>query len=140
MSEADRQESGAPRWQVQLNAIDAELGKRDEAIRNLRKLSQQLPAALMPLALEEAIAGHRAEALRILAPLERNYQSGKTFMGEFAAVYVALGDEPNTVKWLERAMDAREMPVIYVPVSPVFAKMEDTPDFHRLKKRMNLDW
>jgi tetratricopeptide (TPR) repeat protein len=108
----------APRWQIKLDEFDA----------------------LMTLAAVEAIAGHRDEALLILRPLEKNYQSGKFLMGDFAEVYAALGDEPNTVKWLERAMEAREGPVYYLRVSPVFAKMQDTPDFHRLKKRMNLDW
>jgi hypothetical protein len=37
-------------------------------------------------------------------------------------------------------MEAREGPAYYIHVSPMFAKMQDTPDFHRLKKRMNLDW
>ena len=84
----------------------------DVAIRNLRKLSRQQPDALIDLAQLEALAGHRDEALRILLPLERSYQSGKHLMIEFARVYAALGDEPNTVKWLERSMDAREMPAI----------------------------
>jgi TolB-like protein/Tfp pilus assembly protein PilF len=130
----------ASRWQTQLAALDASLGKMDVAIKNLRKLSRQQPDALMALAHLEALAGHRDEALRILIPLERNYQSGKLFMIDFAHVYAALGDEPNTVKWLERAMDAREMPAIYMHVSPELAKMQDTQEFHRLKKRMNLDW
>jgi eukaryotic-like serine/threonine-protein kinase len=131
---------GALRWQVKLNEFDALLGKTGAAIRNLRQLSQKLPGALMTLAAVEAIAGHRDEALRILRPLEQNYQSGKFLMSDFAEVYGALGDEPNTVKWLERAMEAREGPAYYLHVSPMFAKMQDTPDFHRLKKQMNLDW
>jgi lipopolysaccharide biosynthesis regulator YciM len=131
---------GAPRWQIKLNEFDALLGKTDAAIRNLRQLSQKQPGALMTLAAVEAIAGHRDDALRILRPLEQNYQSGKFLMSDFAEVYAALGDEPDTVKWLERAMEAREGPVYYIRVSPVFAKMQDSPDFHRLKRRMNLDW
>jgi TolB-like protein len=130
----------ASRWQTQLNSLDASLGKTDVALRNLRKLSRQQPDALIALAHLEALAGHRHEALRILIPLERNYQSGKMFMIDFAHVYAALGDQPNAVKWLERAMDSREMPAIYMHVSPDFAKMQETPEFHRLKKRMNLDW
>jgi len=130
----------ASHWQIYLNSLDASLGKIDVAIRNLRNLSRQQPDALIALAHLEALAGHRDEALRILTPLERNYQSGKLFMIDFAHVYAGLGDAPNTVKWLERAMEAREMPAIYMHVSPEFAKMQDTPEFHRLKKRMNLDW
>ena len=126
--------------QIKLNEFDALLGKTGTAIQNLRQLSQKQPGALMTLAAVEAIAGNRDEALPILRPLKQNDQSGKFLMSDFAEVYAALGDEPNTVKWLERAMEAREGPAYYIRVSPVFAKTQNTPDFHRLKERMNLDW
>ncbi len=132
--------SRAIHWQVQLASLDASLGDKDAAIRNLRQLSQREPDAVITLAEVEAAAGHREQALRLLLPLERNYQTGKLPMSEFAIAYAAMGDEPNTVKWLERAMEAREMPTIYMHVEPAFAKMQDTPEFHRLKQRMNLDW
>jgi serine/threonine protein kinase len=130
---------GALNWKVQLNFLDARLGKIDDAVRNLRGLARE-PDAGVVLAQVEALAGNREEALRILRPWERDYQNGKILMSDFAEVYAALGDEPNTVKWLERAMDSREMPAMYIHVDPVYSKMQDTPEFHRLKRRMNLDW
>ena len=98
-------------------------------------LSQQEPDAAVLLAQVEAARGHREEALRILRPFESNYQTGKILLSDFAGVYAAMGDEPNTVKWLERSMDAREMPAIYIHIDPVYARMQNTPAFHRLKKR-----
>jgi hypothetical protein len=86
------------------------------------------------------MAGERMEALRILAPLEQNYRDGRSFMYDFAVVYAALDDEPNTIKWLQRSMDAREGPALYIPVEPAFAKMQNRPAFRALKKRMDLDW
>jgi TolB-like protein/tetratricopeptide (TPR) repeat protein len=127
-------------WQVQLNVIDALLGRTATALENLRKLQRKEPAASLSLAWVEATAGHPDEALRIVRTLEPGYQDGKFLMSEYASVYAALGDEPNTVKWLERSMDSREMPAIYIHVAPGLASMQNTPAFHRLKKRMNLDW
>ena len=122
-----------------LNAIIAEQGHADVAIRNLLTLPQQLPGVQMYLAEAKAIAGAREEALRILGPLEQNYRDGRSFMYDFAVVYAAMDDEPNTIKWMERSMDAREGPAIYLAVDPAFAKMQNRPAFRALKKRMDLD-
>jgi len=130
----------APQWQIELNFLDASLGQWEPAIQNLRKLSKQRPAAQLTLAQAEAAAGHSAEALRIVRPLEQSFEKGKFLAYNFAAVYAAMGDESNAVKWLQRSMDEREMPAFYIHVDPVFAKMQDRPAFHELKKQMNLDW
>ncbi len=126
-------------WSVQMNFLDARMGRTEAAIRNLRGMPREADAGVV-LAQVEAMAGNREEALRIIGPLERDYQGGKVMMSEFAEVYAALGDEPNTVKWLERSMESREMPAMYIHVDPIYGKMQDTPEFHRLKRRMNLDW
>jgi TolB-like protein/Tfp pilus assembly protein PilF len=131
---------GSVNWRIQMNFLDALAGKRDAAVQNLRTLSRQEPDAAVLLAQLEAARGHREEALSILRPFEINYQTGKILLSDLAGVYAAMGDEPNTVKWLERSMEAREMPAIYIHTDPVYARMQNTPAFHRLKKRMNLDW
>ncbi len=49
-----------------------------------------------------------------------------------------LGDVPGTAKWLERSMEAREAGATYVRVEPAFAKMQNSPEFREMKKRMGL--
>jgi len=44
------------------------------------------------------------------------------------------------LKWLERSLDDREFVAMYIHVDTAFNKLQDTPAFHALKKRMNLDW
>jgi hypothetical protein len=56
----------------------------------------------------------------------------------FALVYAAMGDEPNTVKWLGRSADRREFQALNLAVNPVFAAMRNSPGFVALKKRMGL--
>jgi serine/threonine protein kinase/Flp pilus assembly protein TadD len=128
------------RLQIRLNFMDAWLGTPGPAIQNLRKFSHKEPFAGQLLAEAEAHAGKRDEAIRIMRPLERNYQDGHLVLTWAAETYALMNDEPNTVKWLGRAMDEREGGAAYIHVDPAFAKFQDTPAFHALKKRMDLDW
>jgi eukaryotic-like serine/threonine-protein kinase len=132
------QNPAALNWQVQLNSLDAHLGYADKAVANLRRLAERQPRANLALASAEAAAGHREEALRILRPMEENYENGDIPMFQFALIYADLDDEPNTVKWLERSLDAREGGATHIRVEPVFAKMQHTPEFRELKQRMGL--
>jgi serine/threonine protein kinase/Tfp pilus assembly protein PilF len=134
------QNPGAVVWQIELNALDAQLGRTGPAIVNLRKLAQRVPDANIALAQAEARAGRRDDALRILRPFEQNYKNGDIPMFQFALVYAALDDEPSTVKWLERSMDAHEGGATHIHIETAFARFQNTPAFHALKKRMNLDW
>lgn len=124
---------------LRLNTIIAAQGQPEEAIKNLLALPQE-PNVQLILAYAKAKAGASQEALRLLASLEEHYQESHLRAGEFAAAYAALDDEPSTIKWLTRSMDAREFIAIYIPVNPDFAKMQNRPAFRALKKRMNLDW
>jgi len=114
-------------------------GQPSLALQGLRKLEHRFPPALVGEAMAEARAGHRQNALTLVRPFEANYQDGRVPMYWFALVYGLLGDEANTVKWLERSADRREWPVLNIAVHPVFASMENTPRFRALKKRMRLE-
>ena len=126
--------------QMALNGAYAQGGKLDLAIQNLRALLPEHPEVAIDLANYEASAGNREEALRILRPLEEHEQENQMLRYWFARPYAAMGDEDNAVKWLERSMDAREFVAIYIHVDPAFNSLQNTPVFHALKKRMNLDW
>ena len=81
------QNPGSVAGQIELNLLDAQLGRTGPAIANLRKLAQREPDARVALAQAEARAGHRDEALRILRPFEQNYKNGDIPMFLFALVY-----------------------------------------------------
>jgi TolB-like protein/tetratricopeptide (TPR) repeat protein len=130
----------AVRFQLALYDVMASQGQVAEALKGVEGLPQDQPDVQLGLAGAKAAAGARNEARAILAALERHYVEDRLFTSDFAAVYASMGDEANTVKWMERAMDAREGPAMYIRVNPVFAKMQSRPAFRALKKRMNLDW
>jgi hypothetical protein len=50
-----------------------------------------------------------------------------------------MGDEPNTVKWLERSADRHEFQALNLAVHPVYAPMRNSAGFRALKRRMGLD-
>jgi tetratricopeptide (TPR) repeat protein len=126
--------------QIALYSLDARLGEADSAIPNLRKLAGKEPLARLALAGAEASVGHREEALGIIRPLEKNYQAGDIPMYQFALFYAGLDDEPATVKWLKRSMEAREAGATHIRAEAAFAKWQNTPEFHAMKKRLNLDY
>ena len=127
------------RLQVRLNFMEAWFGSAS-AMENLRNWSRERPYAREFLAGAAAHNGNREEALRLLMPLEREYLEKHVAVYGLAVIRAALNDEPDTVKLLETAIDSREDWVPYIPVDVAFAKMEQTPEFHRLKKRIGLDW
>jgi hypothetical protein len=85
-----------------------------------------------------AKAGQREEAMRLIRPFEAKYPNPGVAIQWFALVYGAMGDEPNTVKWLERSADRHEWQALNLAVNPVFAPMRNSPGFRALEKRMGL--
>jgi len=49
-----------------------------------------------------------------------------------------MGDEPNTVKWLERGADRHEWQVLTVGVSPLYGPIRNSAGFRALEKRIGL--
>jgi tetratricopeptide (TPR) repeat protein len=135
-----QQSPGNPLWQARIAAAGIWLGKADEAIVALRRIPQPSWYVKGFLASAEALVGHRDEALGIIRSIEESNYDGRIQNFSFAAMYASVDDEANTVKYLEQAVNLHELPAIYIHVHPDFAKWQNTPEFHRLKKRMGLDW
>lgn len=115
-------------------------GRAEEAWQGFKKLRERSPAAgAMFEAWMRAYAGQREETLKLIRPLEAKYPDPGVPLQGFALTYARLGDEENTVKWLERAADRREWQVLNLAVNPSFKTMEDSLGFHKLKKRIGLE-
>lgn len=123
-----------------LAAILAGQQKTSAALQILQSLPPENPTVRMALAQVIAMSGDRQQALRLMAPFEQTYRERRVFMYDFAVAYAALGDAPNAAKWMERSMNAREGPALYIRVDPQLAKVQTDPAFRALKLRMNLDW
>jgi serine/threonine-protein kinase len=115
-----------------------EEGRPELALPIFRELKQRFPQAQLFEAMACARAGQREEALRLIHPYEEEHPNSGVSMQWFALVYALLGDEPNTVKWLQRSADRHEWQALNLAVHPVYAPMENSPGFRALKKRLGL--
>jgi tetratricopeptide (TPR) repeat protein len=113
-------------------------GHPELALPILRQLKQRFPEAQVFEAMAFAKMGQREEALRLIRPFEEKYPNPGVAMQWFALVYGSMGDEPNTVKWLERSADRHEFQALNLAVNPAFAPMRNSAGFRALEKRMGL--
>jgi TolB-like protein/Flp pilus assembly protein TadD len=116
-----------------------EEGHPELAFPIFRQLKQRYPQAQLFEAMAYAATGQREEALRLIRPYEEKYPNAGVSMGWFAFVYALLDDEPDTVKWVQRSVDMHEWQALSLAVNPVYARMQNSPGFQALKKRMGLD-
>jgi TolB-like protein len=127
----------APRGMIGLTYIEE--GHPELVFPILQQLKQRFPQTQVFEAMACARAGRREEALRLIAPFEEKYPEPGVAMQWIALVYAFMGDEPNTVKWLERSADRHEFQALNLAVHPVYAPMRNSAGFRALKRRMGLD-
>ena len=127
-------------WTQQLIGLTyVEEGHPELALPIFRQLKQRFPPAQVCEAMAQAKAGQKDEALRLIRPYEEKYPNPGIAMEWLALVYAFMGDEPNTLKWLQRSADLHEFQVLSLAVDPAFAPMRSSPGFRALEKRIGLD-
>ncbi len=113
-------------------------GKPEVALAALERIKKPSPSLPFLEAMARARTGQCDAALRLIRPYAEKYPNTGVALQWIAKVYAMVGDEPNTLKWLERSADRREWQALTIAVNPVFAPMEKSPGFLALKKRMGL--
>jgi len=116
-----------------------EEGHPDLALADLEALKNNIPFAPFREAMARARAGQREQALSLIRPYEEKYPDTGVSMQWFALVYAFMGDQPSTMKWLERSADRHEWGVLSIAVGPNASWMRNTPEFRALVKRIGLD-
>ena len=126
-------------WTRQLIGLSyVEEGRPEMALPIFRKLKQSFPPAAVSEAMAQAKAGHRDEALRLIRPFEEKFPSAGTAAEWLALVYAFMGDELNSVKWLQQSADLHETQALSIAADPAFAPMRNSPGFQALEKRIGL--
>jgi tetratricopeptide (TPR) repeat protein len=95
--------------------------------------------ALAGLAYAYALAGHKDRAMALLDQLYAGHESGLIVPYRVAAVYVALGDEAQAFKWLDKSYDTHDNWLAQLKVDPVMDPLRSRPQFQQLMRRMGLD-
>jgi len=115
-------------------------GMYPEAINEFQtgvKLSGS-PLMLALLGHAYAASGKRAEAQQVLADLQQLPKERYVSPYTVAAIYTGLGDNESAFKWLEKAVEERDIWLMNLKVDPVFAKLRSNKRFTELLGRIRL--
>jgi hypothetical protein len=67
--------------------------------------------------------------------LAKGEEVSSFFMAE---IYANLGDKGEALKWLEKAVEERDVEIDLIKVYPAFDNLRSEPRFQNLLRRMNL--
>jgi len=115
--------------------VDLARGRDEDAVSEARQAVRADSGWLWVVGYVAAFAGHRDEARRIAAILERQpVDPYDAFC--LAAVYASLGDKDKAYRWLDYPHPHAWVP--WVRVEPWFSKLRDDPRFPPLLQRFHL--
>jgi tetratricopeptide (TPR) repeat protein/TolB-like protein len=111
------------------------LGRNEEAIRMHQKLAELYPTQLLDLCLTYIATGHREEAEKILAKIEKEVVKP---IGAYnrAKIYAALGRKDEAFKWLN--YEPHSGFVAWAAVHPCFKPLHNDPRWDEFLKKVNL--
>ena len=118
-----------------------QLGLHDQGLAELQtaaSLSGNSPLYLAQVAVADASAGKKTEALQIVAQLQSNSNTRYVSPYGLAQIYAALNDKEQTFKWLQVSYDDRAVWMSYLAVDPVFDSLRSDQRFQDLLRRVHL--
>ena len=116
-------------------------GLHEKGLAELQRaasLSGNSPLYVAQVAVAQASAGRKTEALRIVAQLQALSSNRYVSPYGIAQIYAALNDKEQTFKWLQIAYDDRSVWMAYLGVDPVFDGFRSDQRFEDLLRRVHL--
>src|SRR5687768_6896753 len=96
------------------------------------------PLMLALLGHAYAASGKRTDAQQVLTDLQQLQDQRYVSPYTVAAIYAGLGDKEQTFKWLETAVETRDIWLMNLKVDPVFAKLRSERKFTDILARIRL--
>jgi len=123
-----------------LGLLHVQEGNIPEALAELES-SRRAGGVYGPLAMigyTHAIAGRRAEATTVLSALMD--ASKRSYVPSYyrALVHLGLGDDSETLDWLERGYAERDVRMVFIGVDPLLDPLRQNRRFSALLESMNL--
>jgi TolB-like protein/Flp pilus assembly protein TadD len=118
-------------WRGESAAAESELARAVS-------LSGRSVETIAGLAYAQALAGHRAEALAGLDELTHRRADAYVSPARIAQIHLGLGDRPQALVWLERAVDQQCTDAAWLGVHPMFDELRGEPRFLALLDRTGL--
>jgi tetratricopeptide (TPR) repeat protein len=115
-------------------------GMNVEAVEEAKKLVslEESEANLADLAIFCAMAGFSKESIPILDKLLKASETRYVEPVAIAAIYSALGDEANALKWSERGIKEKSAGAAYLKTFPPFDRLRNNLKFIELLKQVGL--
>ena len=85
-----------------------------------------------------AVAGKRAEALKMLDELKEQAKQRYVSPYEFALVYIGLGEKDQAFVYLDKTYEESPDLLVFIKVSPQYDSLRSDPRFADLLRRMKL--
>jgi tetratricopeptide (TPR) repeat protein len=121
-----------------------QLGEYEKAIAAFQKWRDaggNFQEAIGELGYTYALCGNTGEARKILEELTGLYKQknlSTNSMYSIAAIYCALGEIDRAIEWLEKALEAHSLRLIYLNVSPRFIPLQNDSRFKSILKKLGL--
>jgi eukaryotic-like serine/threonine-protein kinase len=101
-------------------------------------LSMRSPLVLGSLGEAYAKAGRTRQARQVLDELLRLSERRYVSPVAVAAVHIGLGDTDSAFEWIERAIEERDGPVVYLNVDPLYDDLRSDSRFDAAARRIGL--
>lgn len=118
------------------------LGQPDEALVALADATRLSNEHSMPLSLSAYIQGRTGrhdEALAVVSHLEQRARERYVPPLSIALGYAGVGDDTRAFEWLDRAVSARDVYLIYVPGDVKWDRFRSDPRLRRVLQRCGFD-
>jgi tetratricopeptide (TPR) repeat protein len=113
-----------------------------EAVAELRaavQIMQGSPLATASLALAYARSGDRTAAQALLEEMLAERARGYYPASRIALVQMGLGDKDRAFEWLQRALEEKDLGMVFLKTNPLFDPLRPDPRFAGLLRQMNLE-
>ena len=112
-------------------------GNLDEAISTFRRACElmPLPSPLGSLGHALSVSGEKQEARQIL---KRLLEFSDCPAVDLAIVHLGLREDDEALRWLEVAVEQRNLRLLTIPVDRRFRRLAEHPRFHGVMQRMDL--
>jgi serine/threonine-protein kinase len=122
-----------------LAAAYRERGDVTKAIDLYEKAEAVVPVHRPGLAIAYARAGRLDDARRVLAELIERSKTHYVAADGIASIYVALGENDEAFRWLDRAVDEHSAPLEGIGQRITFRPLHSDPRFPEVLRRIKLD-
>ena len=109
-----------------------------EAAQTALRLSKEISLTLSLTAVLHAVVGEKSTAVEILDQLLKTRETKYIGAVNIAGVYAVLGEENETLDWLEKAFVERDPFLTWLGVDKEFVFLRNNPRFQTLRQKIGL--